>query len=201
MGRLNILVAGLLVVLAGCETVSDSSAVSQSRQALPTLRGSYYTVKPGETLWRIANAYGLSPQALASANRIPNNGQVSVGQQLFIPLPPETNHFVWPVRGSVSAASYGAIDIAGSPGSLVRASRTGRVAVATNRLSGWGKTVVVDHLDGYVTVYAGLDQVLVSPGVQLRQGVPVGKLGARSLHFEIRQGVSPRNALSLLPER
>ena len=85
-------------------------------------------------------------------------------------------------------------------GSLVRASRSGRVAVATQQLSGWGKTVVMDHPDGHLTVYAGLDQILVSPGTELRQGTPLGTLGSRALHFEIRYRASARDALALLPK-
>lgn len=122
-----------------------------------------------------------------------------VGQQLFIPLPRETRNFLWPVRGTSQRTTASAVEIMAPSGSLVRASRSGRVAVATRALSGLGKTVVVDHLDGYLTVYAGLDHLLVDPGAFLRQGIPVGSLGAGALHFEIRYGTSPRNPLTLLP--
>ena len=125
---------------------------------------------------------------------------MKVGQKLFIPLPPETTRFLWPVRGSsrTSGTSHG-IEIVAPPGSLVRASRSGRVAVATRHLAGWGKTVVLDHFDGYLTIYSGLDQMLVAPGAALRQGMPIGNVGSHMLHFEIRYGETPRNVLALLP--
>lgn len=168
-------------------------------QAIPTLRGSYHRVRPGETLWRIAHAYGLETQTLASANRLSSASQLKVGAQLFIPLPVVTNRFLWPMLGSMRVASSAkGVEISAAPGTLIRASRSGRVAVATRSLFGWGKTVVLDHLDGYLTVYSGFDQILVSPGVDIRQGTPLGSLGSRVLHFEIRYGVTPKPTLSLL---
>ena len=164
------------------------------------LQGSYHEVRPGETLWRIARSYGLDIQTLRSVNRLPHTTQLAVGQRLFLPLPPESRQFLWPVRGSLRPSNQPrGIDIVAPPGSLVRASRSGRVAVATQQLSGWGKTVIVDHSDGYLTIYAWLDQILVAPGVNLRQGTPVGSVGPRALHFEIRYGAIPKDTLALLP--
>ncbi len=190
-------VIGFLLA-AGCETLPEVGPPAV--QAIPALQGSYHTVRKGETLWRIAQSYGLDPRALAAANRLPSTSRVAEGQRLFIPLPKESARFLWPVRGTIrgASASHG-IDIAAAPGSLVRASKRGRVAVATRRLAGWGKTVVLDHLDGFVTVYAGLEQILVAPGAELRQGIPLGSIGSRALHFEIRYGELPKNALALLP--
>ena len=198
----------LLVVLAlalaasGCETipqVSSPTRASYPASPLPPLQGSYHHVRHGETLWRIARSYGLETGALASANRLAPTQTLQVGQKLFIPLPAESLQFLWPVRGAISRSGPDAIDILTDAGSLVRASRSGRVAVAAQRLSGWGRTVVVDHLDGYLTVYARLDQILVAPGAALRQGMPLGSTGAGALHFEIRFGSGSKNTLALLP--
>jgi len=176
------------------------SAAAASLPSAPMLEGSFHRVRRGETLWRIAHSYGLDPATLAAVNRISPTTTLIPGQRLFIPLPQESTRFLWPLRGSIgtSGASRG-ITIAAPPGSLVRAARSGRVAVVTRHLSGWGPTVVIDHLDGYLSVYARLHQVLVSPGSDLRQGTPLGSLGAGALHFEIRYGVIPKNPLALLP--
>ena len=192
------------LLLSGCASAAFRQAVvaPQAREAradIPTLNGSYHVVRPGETLWRIARSYGLDAKAIAAANQLPGTERIDVGQRLFIPLPPETAQFLWPVRGSFSDTSPG-LAISSPTGSLVRASRGGRVAVATRQLSGWGKTVVLDHLDGYLSIYACLDHILVAPGASLRQGIPVGVAGERPLHFEIRYGSAPKNTLALLPE-
>jgi murein DD-endopeptidase MepM/ murein hydrolase activator NlpD len=197
--RLAIVYGVVILSATGCASAPIGSATTTPRQAIPSLQGSYHTVRRGETLWRIARAYGLDLETLVWANRLPSAQHLSAGQQLFIPLPQESSRFLWPVRGSVKPAGATGIEIAASPGSLVRASRGGRVAVATRQLSGLGTTVVLDHQDGYVTVYAGLDQLLVAPNTVLRQGMPLGSLGASALHFEIRHGAKPKNALAFLP--
>ena len=166
--------------------------------------GSYYRVQRGETLWRIARDFGWDPQTLAAINKLRNPTHLTPGQQLFIPAAPETNRFLWPVRGNFSAGRSvhrfgGGIQIPAELGALVRASRTGRVAVAAQQLSGWGKTVVLDHGDGYLTVYAGLDQLLVAPGAMVRQSQVLGRTGRDPLHFEIRSGADAQDPLKLLP--
>jgi len=167
----------------------------------PPVDGSYYQVQPGETLWRIARDFGWNPQQLARVNKLSSSNRLKAGQTLFIPAPAETVRFLWPARGTVSMtdASNRSLRINAPEGTLVRASRTGRVAVAAQQLDGFGKTVLLDHGDGYVTVYAGLDQILVSLGMAVRQGKPVGKLGREPLYFEIRQGARTSELLKLLP--
>ena len=188
-----------LLSSGGCATSSSSQFIPPS-QAIPVLQGSYHQVRPGETLWRIAHSYGLDAQTVASVNRLPRAARLRVGQRLYIPLPAESGHFLWPVRGSLrSAGTPRGVEISASTGSLARASRSGRVAVAAQHLSGWGKTVVVDHLDGYLSIYSGFGQILVSPGADLKQGTPVGSVGSRALHFEIRYGAIPKDTLALLP--
>ncbi len=173
---------------------------------VPPPDGSYYRLQPGETLWRIGRDFGLDSRALAAANHLRSPTQVKTGQLLFIPEPPESSYFLWPARGTLSR-SHGTTNESGTPGleiasadgTLVRASRSGRVAVATKRLAGLGSTVILDHGDGYVSIYSGLDQILVTPGTAVRQGSPVGQIGRTPLYFEIRYRTRPRDPLSLLP--
>jgi len=187
----------------GCAAVQPVARPVAPPPILPAIRGSYYTVQPGETLWRIARDFGVDVHALARANRLPNPTQVKVGQQLFIPTPAVSSHrFLWPARGqtsrSVRTATSG-LDIQAPEGSFVRAARAGRVALAARNLQGLGPTVILDHGDGYVSVYAGLDQLLVSPGVRVEQGNPVGRLGGSPLYFEIRYQTRLSDPLRLLP--
>lgn len=198
-----------LFVMAGCahqplSVERQPMPRSIPRQSVSTPQGSYYRVQPGETLWGIAHDFGWDANSLARLNRVSDPAHVKVGSMLLIPPPPESNRFVWPAR-SAQPSSTGSgtgdrgLEIKAPEGSLVRASRTGRVAVATQQLAGFGKTVVLDHGDGYVTLYARLDQLLVSPGARVRQGDPIGRLGEAPLYFEIRYGVHAHNPLPLLP--
>ena len=202
--RIAGLAAATVLTITGCETIPEIEAplpVPRSAAVpapFPGASSSYHTVRRGDTLWRIARAYGLTSHQLAAANRLSGASQLRVGQRLFIPLPSETRQFLWPVRGRVGRTADG-LQIVAQTGSLVRASRSGRVAVATRNLSGWGRTIILDHVDGYLTVYAGLAQILVAPGADVRQGLPIGSVGPSAMYFQIRNGTTPRNAASLLP--
>ncbi|MDI6605350.1 MAG: LysM peptidoglycan-binding domain-containing protein [Thermoanaerobacteraceae bacterium] len=47
----------------------------------------YYVVRPGDTLWDIANRYGVSLDALIKANYIVNPNLIYPGQTIIIPCP------------------------------------------------------------------------------------------------------------------
>jgi N-acetylmuramoyl-L-alanine amidase len=44
-----------------------------------------HTVRKGETLYRIANQYGVSVEALRRENRIARRASIRVGQRLSVP--------------------------------------------------------------------------------------------------------------------
>ena len=50
-----------------------------------------YTVKPGDTLYNIAKKYGLDVQTLIDLNGLPSSTQLSVGQDILIPVENKTH--------------------------------------------------------------------------------------------------------------
>ncbi|MBI5236741.1 MAG: peptidoglycan DD-metalloendopeptidase family protein [Deltaproteobacteria bacterium] len=48
-------------------------------------KGVVHTVRDGETLWRIANAYGADPQELAEVNNLGDPAELKPGTKIFIP--------------------------------------------------------------------------------------------------------------------
>lgn len=74
----------------------------------------------------------------------------------------------------------------------VRAVFAGRVAFA-DEYADYGKTVILDHGDGYYTVSANLGVIEVQVGDQMAAGARLGALGANAagrgeLYFEVRRG-------------
>ena len=75
----------------------------------------------------------------------------------------------------------------------VEAARAGKVAFVDEGLRGYGRTVIVEHEEGFSTVYAGNFEILVKPGQELRRGELIGKISgavykaAPELYFEIRR--------------
>lgn len=120
---------------------------------------------------------------------------------------PSSAGFIWPVGGIITQyrTSYHAgDDIAGPMGTPVVASAGGVVIAAQKLAVGYGWHVIIDHQNGYQTMYAHLSRIDVSVGQKVGQGKTVGLRGSTGrstgshLHFEIRKGSSFLNPLNFL---
>jgi len=88
------------------------------------------------------------------------------------------------------------IDIAVPVGSMVRASGGG-IILQTGEHEAYGRFVLIEHPEGYQSMYGHLSRILVVQGAPVRAGEVIGRSGdtgrssAPHLHFEIRHnGVS-----------
>lgn len=165
--------------------------------------------------------YDVDLEAVASTNKLPDKQKIYVGQLLFIPQTEEIDYaknakeasFIWPIKGKILSfyASYKdgvknkGIDIKARHGEAVVASRGGKVSFIDENMKGFGKTIIVDHEDGYSTVYAYNSQILTGVGQYVRQGTVIAKVGQTGradsprLHFEIRKKHKPQNPFYFLP--
>ena len=141
-----------------------------------------------------------------------------------IPLTePDMNSYIEQQRGSVSWPATGevvrgfgietnqrygtqttsdGITVVTPPSQAVCASAPGVVMWASEFLS-MGQMVVLDHHDGYYTIYGYLGQVMVSPGDEMNTGSQLGRTGPvpggqPGYYFEIRRGGEPVNPLGYL---
>ena len=126
-------------------------------------------------------------------------------------LPVSEEGFIWPLDGPVTSP-YGprwgrmhtGIDIDGVTGEPVVASAEGTVVLAAN-YSGYGNAVMVDHGNGFTTLYGHLSSIDVDEGDEVQQGQVVGAVGCTGsctgdhLHFEIRIDGTPLDPLPYLP--
>jgi murein DD-endopeptidase MepM/ murein hydrolase activator NlpD len=105
--------------------------------------------------------------------------------------------FIWPagnhfLSGNDYWSGHLGIDIAAGTGSPIYASDSGVVVFAGWATGGYGNTVIVDHGNGYQTLYAHLNSVTVGCGYSLQQGAIIGYAGSTGnstgthLHFEVR---------------
>ena len=72
-----------------------------------------YTVRPGDTLWSIADRFGLNASTVVWANKLTNADLLAVGQTLVIPPVNGVIHRVAPARGPARAAAAAAAGPAG----------------------------------------------------------------------------------------
>jgi murein DD-endopeptidase MepM/ murein hydrolase activator NlpD len=104
---------------------------------------------------------------------------------------------------SGEGAFHPGVDITAPVGTPVRATADGVVQHAEFS-SGYGRLVVIDHLNGFQTCYAHLSRFAVVAGQEIRRGELVGYLGASGrvtaphLHYEVRRHGSPINPYSFL---
>lgn len=103
---------------------------------------------------------------------------------------PETNHF--------------GIDLAGQTGNAIYASDSGVVVYSGWNDWGYGNMVVIDHGNGWQTLYAHLSSYNVGCGASVTQGQVIGTMGSTGnssgphLHFEIRNDSYRANPWDLL---
>ena len=119
-------------------------------------------------------------------------------------------NFGWPIKGRVlksfSLSRNNGIDIVGKKGQAVTAAEAGKVVYGRQGLIGFGKLLIIEHNDVYLSAYANNSRLLVNEGQYVQKGqviAEVGGVGIRrtSLHFEIRKNGMPVNPLELLPKK
>src|SRR4029078_3934749 len=94
------------------------------------------------------------------------------------------------------------VDIEGDYSSPIYAAATGRGVYAAFDRSGYGLHIVIDHGNGYETLYGPAIKVFVARGDSVKQGQTLAMVGSTGrstgthLHFEIRTGGGFLNPLS-----
>jgi murein DD-endopeptidase MepM/ murein hydrolase activator NlpD len=185
---------------------AENAKVRELSAALDSAESRYAQVRQmlGGTIIRdpltISSSLPVAPpvRARLSGARSPISTAVGVPQRW--PLD-ETGYVT---RGQVKAGgrdeAHPGIDIAVAVGSLVRASG-GAVVRQQGEDPEYGLFVLLEHLDGYQTMYGHLSRILVAADDSVAPGQVIGLSGntgrstAPHLHFEIRQ-----RGLSLDPQ-
>jgi len=139
----------------------------------------------------------------------PRAGQPPKPSVIIKPVPKRTTGapvFSWPLAGKVLSTAEEAerekrISIEGKPGETIITSRAGQVFF-TGETKGYSSTLIVDHLDGFYSVYGGDIEITVSKGEVLAKNGIIGKMFSTrekpKLFFEIRRGTEPVNPLNCL---
>jgi len=215
------------------ESSPDRISIGDEIKILP-VNGVLHTVKAGDTLSSLAEKYKVTMDAIfgykgnalkdASAELeigadivVPGGQKPLAAQQVVTdysgPVPTSASKgsgaFLWPTSGTITQKywnGHAAIDIGAWTGAPVKASDGGYVVEAGRGWSsGYGNHVVIDHGNGYRTLYAHLNSFFVSPGENVTKGQQIGTVGNTGnstgphLHFEVLyQGVR-RNPYNFLP--
>lgn len=124
-------------------------------------------------------------------------------EELYTESVPETEdifsgEFIWPVNGGyisdpfMSDRNHKGMDIAAPAGTDIYAADGGTVIEAGWNDGGYGNFVMIDHGNGYITLYGHASEVYVSSGDTVSQGDLIAAVGTTGdstgnhCHFEVR---------------
>jgi murein DD-endopeptidase MepM/ murein hydrolase activator NlpD len=202
----------------------DYLTVGDVLTILPT-SGVYHIVAKGDTLDSIAKKYKVQTADITSyeGNYMQEPYTITIGQKLIVPggqkpyqvrnvvawsgaVPKDAKRgsgsFGWPVSGYITqrySEVHPAVDIGVVQGTPVKAADSGYVAVVGRSDTGYGRYVLIDHGNGFQTVYAHLSVIYVEVGQSVGKGQAIGLSGNTGkstgphLHFEIKLNGVRRN--------
>lgn len=179
--------------------------VTEDREPIVTKQGTYYFVKPGDTLARISSRYKISWDDIAEINHLYDSDLV-VGRRLFLPNKKTISQYVevskvisedrsrsgssknvdfqWPIEAPRITSVFGhrrgrphdGVDIGAQVGTPVLAAEEGRV-IFSERFAGYGNLIVVKHAQNYFTAYAHNSDVYVKKGQRVKRGQKISLVG------------------------
>lgn len=192
-------------------------------------KGMLHTADMGDTLWSIANAYSVGVATIMTANS-KGSEELAIGEKLFIPGGKKAQsserqlaradtpvsrsvgeRFASPAAGELTSAfgyrwgrQHNGIDIANDVGTRIRAARSGRVVYA-GWYGGYGYTVMIEHDQGYTTLYGHLSEISVQNDQYVKGGQVIAYMGSTGnstgphLHFEVLKNNVAINPYNVLP--
>ena len=125
----------------------------------------------------------------------------------------QSSVFDWPVDKARFSRGYRTtgkrphlgIDLAAPRGTDILSAQDGTVIYAGRDFRGYGRMVLIEGMNGWATLYAHFDKILVKTGQKIQRGELLGKMGRSGratgvhLHFEVRKNVGPVDPLLYLP--
>lgn len=213
-------------------SLKDDKLAIGKELSIPPVTGVVHKVARGETIYSIAKKYNTDAQNIVNwpFNDFTDldSFAIAAGQTLIIPdgeipeakpvfssprtiadvgVSPGDGQFIWPTQGRITSrpASYHmAVDIANNALPGIAAADGGKVVLVERQRYGYGHHVIIDHGNGYQTLYGHMSEIYVSAGQNIGKGGVIGKMGSTGrstgphLHFEVRKNGVLLNPLGFL---
>lgn len=211
-------------------SVNDIGNVRQlaagQKLKIPSIDGIVYTVKKGDSISALISKYNIKMESLLDVNEL-SSDTLTAGQQLFLPgvgLDSKTlktvmgDRFILPIQTKFRWTSpYGSridpiagvksfhtgTDMACPTGTPIVASMSGKISTTgINRV--YGNYVIIDHGNGYQTLYAHMSKILATKGQWVSQGTRIGLVGSTGystgphLHFTVYKNGKMIDPMSVL---
>lgn len=189
--------------------------------------GVLHTVADGDNINDLALLYGVTAESIAEFNGLVDPNMLRLGDKLIVPdgkiqmarassvsrggrpSAAATGSFRWPTGGTITQYfgenGHSGLDIANQQGTVIGAADGGVVVTALKLGYGYGWHLVIDHGNGYRTLYSHLSAFHVDYGERVAKGESIGLMGSTGLstgphlHFEVFQNGVRVNPLKFLP--
>ncbi len=169
----------------------------------------FNTFNNDETFAISAGQELMIPDAIKPRELIIDTNRYTAKSVAPIPGVVGEGNFMWPTAGRISQRYswyHRAVDIASRESPNVVAAQGGTVVTAGWNGGGYGNYVIIDHGNGYQTLYGHMlnKSIVVKPGERVNQGQKLGILGSTGrstgphLHFEIKTAKGNVDPLSVL---
>ncbi|MBI3342373.1 peptidoglycan DD-metalloendopeptidase family protein [Candidatus Curtissbacteria bacterium] len=223
-------------ILWANDLTSNSQLKAGEKIKILPVSGVAHKVEGGDSIYSVAKKYQANAQAVIDFpfNDIGDDFSLRTGQTLIVPdgappaapkpaptqylaqqnIPVESlgnGQFIWPAAGTMNqyfSWYHPGIDIGNLGGGPIHASDSGTVVAAGWDATGYGNRVIIDHGNGYQTLYAHQSALYVSNGQKVAKGDVIGMMGSTGrstgthLHFEVRRsGAANVNPLAFLGSR
>ena len=199
---------------------------------IPPITGVVHKAASGDTIYTVAKKYKTEAQNIVNFpfNDFSDldTFALAAGQTLYVPggviedkpiyQPSKfiaqiqtgvrgSSNFIWPTTGSITQDPtwyHMALDIANAGAPAVVAADAGTITYAGCLNWGDGCHVIIDHGNGYQTLYAHLSSYIPNTGDPISQGAQIGVMGSTGrstgthLHFEVRSNGALLNPWNFL---
>lgn len=184
--------------------------------------GIEYQIRPGDSLWTIAKAYGISVEAIKAANEeIPDSNLIHIGDSVIIPLSldnmlasnsvashmglkPDLNIMIDSIESTFGSYDNGyanpGMDFSVPAACVIKSILPGKVVKSEKLNDTYGETVIIDSGNGIRTWFSKLDSRLVFEGEFVSSGDSIGVTANKkdNLHFEIWKDNVPINPADVI---
>ena len=190
----------------------------------------YYKVRRGDSLAKIANKFGTTVKKLAKLNKLRKPYRIYPGQKIKVPKrvkvysrrykpveefkPKKKLNFKWPVdngkvvKGFINTEEerHVGIDIKSDCNAKIFAAESGKVIYAGDSIKTFGNLIIIRHSNRYNTVYGHVGKIMVKEGQRVKRGQEIGTVGKLDnancgIYFEVRKNTYPVNPLSVLENK
>lgn len=193
-------------------------------------QGIVHIIQLGQTLSNIARSYAVPLETLMDANDLTSSSTIFAGDRILIPGATTSfwnnavalsrgvsTQFIWPLEGEVISEfgwrvhpvlgdrhHHDGIDLDVPEGTAVHAVAAGEVYFYGEQ-PGYGNVLIIEHANGFYTLYGHLSDSFVFAGQYVEMGQAVARSGNTGissgphLHFELRNREYPIDPSRYLP--